>query len=118
MSSCLTTHKLTFCYDSAPAPLFRDLDLHFPQGWTGVVGPNGSGKTTLLMIATGALEPTSGIIRRPGRAAYCPQRTDEPPPGLSGLLATTDAAAARMRARLGIAADWAEPWRSLSHGER
>ena len=42
------------------APLLRDLTLHLPLGWTGVVGANGSGKTTLLKLAVGAYRPVVG----------------------------------------------------------
>ncbi len=40
-----------------------------------VVGPNGAGKTTLLRLAAGELEPTSGVVRRGGRAVFLDQRT-------------------------------------------
>ncbi len=41
-----------------------------------VVGRNGSGKTTLLRLATGALAPTRGTIRRQGRIAMLDQQVD------------------------------------------
>jgi ATPase subunit of ABC transporter with duplicated ATPase domains len=46
------------------APLFTDLTVQFPAGWTGIVGPNGAGKTTLLKVAAGELAAQSGTVHR------------------------------------------------------
>jgi ATPase subunit of ABC transporter with duplicated ATPase domains len=55
--------RVDFAY-AGRDPVLHDVDLHFAPGWTGVVGPNGAGKTTLLRLATGELEPSSGLVAR------------------------------------------------------
>ncbi|MBA4371176.1 MAG: ABC transporter ATP-binding protein [Coriobacteriaceae bacterium] len=107
-----------FAYPSSVEPLFDDLTLHFGPGWSGVVGGNGTGKTTLLRLATGQLAPDEGLVEAPDRVAYCPQRTDDPPAELADFLLDEGRVAARLRDRLGIAADFEARWESLSHGER
>jgi ATP-binding cassette subfamily F protein uup len=45
--------------------LFQNLDFIITAGMrVGLVGPNGSGKTTLLRLISGALEPSSGDIKK------------------------------------------------------
>ena len=51
-------------------------------------------------------------------ALYCPQRTDAAPDRLEELADDRSAEASILRRRLGIGADWATRWQSLSHGER
>jgi len=114
----LLFHHVTFAYDSAVTPLFRDLSLHIPVGWCGIVGANGAGKTTFLKLATGLLVPEQGSIDRPPRTLYCPQRTDHPPGMLAALMDDSAKAAALIRGRLGIQPDWLKRWTTLSHGER
>jgi len=114
----LSFHEIGFSYDTLAGRLLSDVSADFSLGWTGVVGPNGAGKSTLLKLAVGELQPLSGSVRIPGKAVYCPQRTDDPPEGLSGLLLSVDAEALYLRRQLGLAPDWQERWNSLSHGER
>jgi macrolide transport system ATP-binding/permease protein len=114
----LRLSRLTFRYESAPDPLFEGVTLDLPAGWTGIVGPNGSGKTTLLLLAAGRLGPTAGVVSGPEPALYCEQRTDEHPPGLAHLLASTEGGARRLAGRLALGDDWPARWSSLSHGER
>ena len=77
---------VTFGYPGASELLFKNMTLHAPAGWSGVVGANGAGKTTLLLLASRLLEPDSGRIEGSARAIYCPQRTDDPPGELEHLL--------------------------------
>ena len=41
-SASLEFQRVVFYYDAAGGPVFDDLNVRFPQGWTGVIGPNGS----------------------------------------------------------------------------
>ena len=111
-------HDVWFRYDAASDPLFASLSATFPRGFTGIVGANGAGKTTLLRLATAALTPEQGTIQSPGDAIYCEQRTDEAPQGLAALLEAQDSDAYTLRGRLGVEADFASRWDTLSHGER
>jgi macrolide transport system ATP-binding/permease protein len=114
----LKFHNMTFSYDTASEPLFRDVSVHIATGWSGVVGANGVGKTTLLKLATGLLEPEEGHIDRPRRSLYCPQRTDDIPNKLDEFFATNTKSASVIKSKLGVHEDWITRWATLSHGER
>jgi macrolide transport system ATP-binding/permease protein len=118
LASQLVFHRVAFAYEGSVGDIFRELSVHFPAGWSGIVGENGAGKTTLLQLAAGALLPSAGHVQRPGAAVYCAQRTDEAPHGLAAFVADRSAAAAVLRRRLHIDANWSRRWDSLSHGER
>jgi len=109
---------VSFAYDTATNPLLEGISTHFPQGWTGIIGANGTGKTTLLKLATGQLFPQQGQVNLPPHAAYCPQRTDDPPHMLEALIEDTEKSAHKIKYRLGIEEDWLLRWPTLSHGER
>lgn len=117
----LKFQDLKYCYPSAPEPLFRELTVHFSEGWTGVTGSNGTGKTTLLKLASGLLEPVEGRIEssvRNGFNVYCEQRTDDAPERFEDFLFANEKSANILKGRLGISEDWPYRWDTLSHGER
>ena len=110
--------NVTFIYDSASESLFENLSLHVTRGWCGVAGPNGVGKTTLLKLAAGLLKPASGHIKTTANSLYCPQRTDHVPDKFDELVLAETKSAYIIKEQLGICADWAERWVTLSDGER
>lgn len=114
----LLLSKITFTYEGAANPLFEDVTVQFPEGWTGIVGANGMGKTTLMRLACGGLEPQRGSVRRPGRVVYCPQRTDDLPALFDEFISAADGTACALRGRLRIQDEWLGRWDTLSHGER
>ncbi len=58
--------------DGGPVLSGLELRLTGPER-VAVVGPNGAGKSTLIRLATGALQPTRGLVRRGVRAALLDQ---------------------------------------------
>jgi|UniRef100_UPI00404AF332 macrolide transport system ATP-binding/permease protein len=112
----LTFQSVEFAHPGMTMPLFSDLTVQFPSGWTGIVGPNGAGKTTLLKVATGELAAQSGTVQRKGLSLYVAQRTDDPPEFLEDFIWAPDATV--LKARLRVGEDWPERWSTLSHGER
>ncbi|CAM2800927.1 ATP-binding cassette domain-containing protein [Rariglobus hedericola] len=112
----LALQSVEFAHPGMTAPLFTDLTVQFPSGWTGIVGPNGAGKTTLLKVVTGELAVQSGSVHRQGLALYVAQRTDEPPEMFEDFIWAPDATV--LKARLRVSEDWPDRWSTLSHGER
>src|SRR5512142_2046288 len=113
-SASLILQSVEFAHPGMTSPLFTDLTVQFPSGWTGIVGPNGAGKTTLLKLATGELTPQSGTVHRQGTALYVAQRTDDPPESLEDFIWAPDATV--LKARLRVGDDWPDRWSTLSHG--
>ncbi len=111
-------NNVTFEYEGSTRPLLEGIHATLPQGWTGIVGANGTGKSTLMKLITGLLNPTDGTINGSDHAIYCPQRTDDPPPGFREFFEDPDGFAYELLGRLGLEFDWLDRWGTLSHGER
>ncbi len=115
-SAQLALQAVEFAHPGMTSPLFTDLTVQFPSGWTGIVGPNGAGKTTLLKVVTGELTAQGGAVTRQGLSLYVAQRTDDAPEFFEDFIWAPDATV--LKARLRVAEDWPERWSTLSHGER
>ena len=115
-SSHLLFESVEFAHPGMTEPLFTDLTVQFPHGWTGIVGPNGAGKTTLLRVACGELEAQSGVVRQQGLTLYVAQRTEDAPELFEDFVWAPDANA--LKSRLQVHEDWPDRWSTLSHGER
>lgn len=116
----LTLSHITYTYPSAPEPLFEDVSVSLPRGWTAVLGDNGIGKSTLARVAAGLLRPDRGVVTPvpDGLAvAYCPQSTDERPGNLDDVAADWSPEAMAVRQALGIDEGWLYRYDTLSGGE-
>ncbi|MCL1910003.1 MAG: ATP-binding cassette domain-containing protein [Kiritimatiellaeota bacterium] len=118
MARFLRFDHVSFSFAGMTRPLIDDADVHFAQGWTGIVGPNGAGKTTLLQLATGGLEPVKGQVHHLASGIYAVQRTDNPPEGWEDFDEALDGKSQELRHQLGIKEGWFRRWNTLSHGER
>lgn len=128
--------------------IVSDVSLDVAQGETlGLIGPNGSGKSSLLRLLAGLKRPQSGIVEIEGRdIARIPRRalaqqlafvqqsasTDTNVSvrdvvrlgrtphrsALSGWSATDEAAVTSALARVDMAGRRAQPWQTLSGGEK
>lgn len=116
----LTLSHITYTHPSAPEPLFEDVSVSLPRGWTAVLGDNGIGKSTLARVAAGLLRPDRGVVA-PAPAglavAYCPQSTDERPGNLDDVAADWSPEAMAVRQALGIDEGWLYRYDTLSGGE-
>lgn len=59
----LTTHGLSYRYDSQSPAIFKALELTVKAGESvAIVGPSGAGKTTLMKVLCGLFPPDSGRV--------------------------------------------------------
>lgn len=116
MSFHLFISRISFEYDGAVEPLFDELSLSFPGGFTGVVGANGCGKSTLLKLLTGLLTPDRGTVSASGPAVFCMQEVFEPPDGAADLFTATDGYAFRLCENLKLTPEMLARWQTLSLG--
>jgi len=117
-NNAIIFQNLSFTYERATQPLIQNLSVHFPKGWTGIVGANGVGKSTILKLAIRELMPHRGRVSGPEHGIYCAQRTDYMPVRLSDLISSLSGDACEIKGHLGIGDDWDKRWKTLSHGER
>ncbi len=116
--SALRLAGVGFAYPDAP-PIFQDVTLELPPGWTAIVGPNGAGKSTLLRLLRGELTPTRGRVERGDLAiATVHQAPAAIPPEVAALAERWDRAACRVRARFDLDPEALARWARLSGGER
>jgi macrolide transport system ATP-binding/permease protein len=107
-------------------PLLRDVDLTIHgRDRIAITGPNGAGKSTLLALLGGTLEPLSGVVDRPVRAAVLPQGADALPADVPAVAFVRSHAevgegeARRLLGHFGLEGDAAlRPLGRLSPGER
>ena len=118
MRSLIFDH-VSFAYAGGDE-ILHDISLSFQAGWTAIVGDNGAGKSTLLGLASGALTPTRGSVRRTRLASVelVDQRVDTPRSSILTFAASHEPALARWRARLALEVDALDRWTTLSPGER
>lgn len=59
----LSTHALSYRYDSQSPVVFEDLNINVGPGESvAIVGPSGAGKTTLMKVLCGLFSPESGRV--------------------------------------------------------
>lgn len=114
----LSLQSITYTYSSSVEPILHNVNVVFPQGWTGLLGDNGCGKTTLAKIACGQLAPQEGMVTGPSVALLCSQETAFAPENLYDFAAAYDREARDLRRELALEDDM--PWRydELSCGEQ
>lgn len=100
MPAAITLSGLSFRTDDGHL-IFNEIDAVFGHALTGLVGRNGVGKTTLLKLISGALQPSSGVVRASTHVTLLRQRlaveADETIADALGISATLRAIEAVMQ---------------------
>ena len=113
-------HDVSFAYPGTSDNTVSHIDVSFPLGWTGIVGPGGSGKSTVAKLACGLLEPDVGNVFGTGSVAlaYCGQQVLSLPDNAYDFASDWGKTAQGLRRALGIGDDWVWRFDTLSAGER
>ena len=77
MQACLEAQGLEWSWPGADAPVFSDVELLLPEGFSGLVGPNGCGKSLLLSLLAGSRPLQKGLVRRHGSLGWLSQDVAE-----------------------------------------
>lgn len=65
--AALSTHSLSYSYDSQSLPVFNKLDIDIKPGESvAIIGASGAGKTTLMKVLCGLFTPDSGRVELNG----------------------------------------------------
>ncbi|WP_411822236.1 ATP-binding cassette domain-containing protein [Leptospira sp. 'Mane'] len=118
MLSHLSFHNLSFRFPNSSSYLMKNVNLHFRNHWTGVVGRNGSGKTTLAKLITGELKVDEGEIIGNEGVEYYPQEPVLKYENLEEFLYDDSNESGFWRNRLSVDYDFLERIDHLSYGEK
>jgi ATPase subunit of ABC transporter with duplicated ATPase domains len=102
MQACLEAQGLEWSWPGADAPVFSDVELSLPEGFSGLVGPNGCGKSLLLSLLSGNRPLQKGRVQRHGSLGWLCQDAAERREG-------------NLAQALGFGPQW-ESWQRLQWG--
>lgn len=114
----LNLSHISYTYPGASSPALSDVNVVFPQSWTGIIGDNGCGKTTLAFIAARLIAPDSGSIAPSLFTVYCPQDTSVAPVNLYELAGDWNREGRHLRNLLSIDEEWFWRYDTLSGGQQ
>ncbi|MDZ4725817.1 MAG: ATP-binding cassette domain-containing protein [Leptospira sp.] len=118
MSDSFYIFDLYLTYPGQPGPLFKNVNLKFQRGWTGIVGKNGSGKSSLAKLISGDILPDRGKILPSFSTRILQQINDMEPTELLEFLFSDSKIIGKWKSLLGIKMTDSEEYRLLSFGEK